>query len=233
MATKEKISRNARTAFNNAGAVDSTPQRTAKMDEDFAGFLEDFGPEIDKRVVPSSTIEHYRGKLPNQLLAYWEEHGWCGYADGLFWTVDPLDYEPVLEAWIGDTPFMEQDAYHVIARSAFGTLYFWGEKTGSSLHLFAPGANCVPRKSRVAEQNPDFAIQLFFGGFSRKPMDFDGMFVPTKERLGLLKHDEMYGFAPALGVPATLDHLQKVKAVEHLVLLAQFAPLEAIDQPLP
>ena len=200
------------------------------MDEDFAGFLEEFGPEIDKRAVPLSRMEQYREKLPHQLLAYWAEHGWCGYADGLFWTVDPQEYEPVLEAWIGDTPFMEQDAYHVIARSAFGTLYFWGENTGNSLQLFAPGAYCVPRKSRVVEQNPDFAVQLFFGGLSRRPMDFEGMFTQAKDKLGLLKDDEMYGFVPALAVggSASIENVQRVKAVEHLVLLAQFAPLEVI-----
>jgi hypothetical protein len=54
------------------------------MDEDFACFLAEFGPAIDKRDVPPSTIARYRGKLPDQLLAYWDEYGWCGYADGLF-----------------------------------------------------------------------------------------------------------------------------------------------------
>ncbi len=42
------------------------------MDEYFTGFLEDFGPTIDKQYVPPSSIERYRGKLPNQLLDYWE-----------------------------------------------------------------------------------------------------------------------------------------------------------------
>lgn len=37
----------------------------------------------------------------------------------------------------------------------------------------------------------------------------------------------MYGFVPALalGGPATLEHLQKVKAVEHRVMLAQLSDL--------
>jgi len=48
------------------------------MDEDFEYFLEKMGPAIDKRYVPPTSIERYRGKLPDQLLAYWEEHGWCG-----------------------------------------------------------------------------------------------------------------------------------------------------------
>ena len=44
--------------------------------------------------------------------------------------------------------------------------------------------------------------------------------------LGPLAHDEMYGFVPAaaLGGPRRLDHLQKVKAVEHLTLLSMLEP---------
>lgn len=98
------------------------------MNEDFEYFLENMGPAISKRRAPPSSLARFQGKLPDQLLAFWDEHGWCGYADGLFWTVDPQEYEPVLEAWIGDTPLMERDAYHVIARSAFGKLYLWGSE---------------------------------------------------------------------------------------------------------
>ena len=54
------------------------------MDEMFAYLLEKMGPAFDRRDVPASSIERYRGKLPDQLLTYWQEHGWSGYADGLF-----------------------------------------------------------------------------------------------------------------------------------------------------
>src|SRR5712691_3461504 len=194
------------------------------MDEDFEYFLEKMGPTIDKLAVPESSIERYRGKLPDQLLTYWKENGWCGYADGLFWTVDPHEYEPVLEAWIGNTPFMEQDAYHLIARSAFGYLYFFGEKTGSNLQIVAPDAQAIWERQGASDLNRE--SRAFFGSRSRNGCDFsdvngERLFAPVLKKLGRLKHDEMYGFAPALalGGPATLDHLQTVKAVEHLVLL--------------
>lgn len=203
------------------------------MDEDFAGFLEDFGPVINRRDVPPEVVRMFQGRLPAQLLSYWEEHGWCGYADGLFWTVNPQDYEPALSAWIGDTPFMEVDAYHIVARSAFGELYLWGEKTGHTLTLFAPGAFCCPRKSVFINERLDFGVRVFFGGLTREENDFDGMFAPALKSLGPLQHDEMYGFIPALalGGSATLAHLKKVKAVEHLVLLAQLAPLQVLNAP--
>ena len=207
------------------------------MDEDFAYFLEKMGPAIDKRPVPPSSIERYRGHLPDQLLAYWEEHGWCGYADGLFWTVNPQEYEPVLEAWIGDTPLMEQDAFYVIARSAFGDIYLFGGNSGRDLHIIAPDSKMMPLQENTLDLNA--SVQAFFGTQNRRACDFSDvngkmLFDPALKKLGRLKCDEMYGFVPALalGGPATIDHLRKLKAVEHLVLLAQLAPLNVISPPL-
>lgn len=203
------------------------------MDEHFEFFLEKMGPVGERRDVPSTVIERYRGKLPGQLLAYWEEYGWCNYADGLFWTVNPQEYEAALHAWIGDTQFMRDDTYHIVARGAFGKLYLWGEKTGYSLIISAPGSYCIPRTSIFVGEKMDFGVRAFFGGITRDGNDFDGMFARTLKKLGALKYDEMYGFVPALalGGPATVEHLQKVKTLEHLILLAQLAPLDIITSP--
>jgi hypothetical protein len=211
------------------------------MDEDFEYFLKKMGPAVDQRDVPPSSIERYRGKLPDQLLAYWQEHGWCGYANGLFWTVNPQDYEPVLDAWIGETPFMEQDGYYVIARSAFGKLYFWGERTGDSLTILPWRGLAFPSDGSakwISQNRSDEAMRWFFGGQKRKYFEMEDnneqpLFSRATKKLGPLKHDEMYGFVPALalGGPATLEHLQKVKAVEHLVLLAQLSELRVMEMP--
>lgn len=203
------------------------------MDEDFDFFLSTMGPAILQRPVPPSSVARYKGKLPDQLLAYWQEHGWCGYAGGLFWTVDPQEYEQVLKAWVGDTAFMKKDAYHIIARSAFGKLYFWGERTGHSLKVFAPGAYCLPRNDATQADDLDFELRMFFSARTRRENDFADLFAPALKKLGPLAHDEMYGFVPALalGGPSDLKHLQKVKAVEHLVFLAQLAPLEIMTPP--
>ncbi len=202
------------------------------MDEYFELFLEEMGPPIERRDVSALSLKRYRGKLPDQLLDYWQEQGWCGYADGLFWTVDPEEYEPVLEAWIGDTPFMEHDAYHIIGRGAFGDLYFWGEKSGRSLTIMPVDSSCIFRESQVVLENKqDQQLQSFFGSMDRERNDFDGMFAPALEKLGPVKYDEMYGFVPALalGGPSKLDHLEKLKAVEHLIFLGQLAPLRVLE----
>ncbi len=169
------------------------------MDEYFEFFLNRMGPAFDKRHVPPSSIARYRGKLPDQLLAYWDEHGWCGYAEGLFWTVNPQEYEPVLDAWIGDTSFMEKDAYHLIARSAFGDLYFFGEKTGTSLRIVAPDSCAIAPTFRSADLDKN--VCAFFAARSRGGCDFSDvvgtqLFAPARKHLGQLRHDEMYGVVP-------------------------------------
>jgi hypothetical protein len=200
------------------------------MDQYFEFFLGNFGPAIDRRDVPSEVLERFKGKLPDQMLAYWAEHGWCGYADGLFWTVNPDDYEPVLDAWLGNTSFVEEDALHIIARTAFGHLLIWGEKSGFTLQLFAPGSYVVTQEVARQKEDLELAAQTFFFVQEKRPFEIDDRFKLAKQRLGRLNRDEMYGFVPALalGGAADVTHLEKVKAVEHLVLLAQLDELKVI-----
>lgn len=204
------------------------------MDEDFEYFLEKMGPAVRKQDVPAASIERHRGHLPDQLLQYWQAYGWSGYADGLFWTVNPEEFEPVVDAWLGETPFMEEDAYHLIARGAFGELHFLGERTGQMLRIVAVDGIMLP-PSKCSRQGLDFNVQIFFGSLSRGSHDIERkggpLFARALKKLGPLASDEMYGFVPALalGGSPSLEHVQKVKAVEHLVMLAQLAPLRMLN----
>jgi hypothetical protein len=202
------------------------------MDESFAYFYNDegFGPAMQTQPVPTEKIAKFRGKLPDQLLKYWELYGFSGYGKGLFWLVDPDEYEPALEAWIGDTPFMEKDAYYVIARSAFGELFLWGTKSGPSVKIKCNWGMLFPtdRTEKIKIGQADFLARMFFEVKDKPSLDQkDHLEKPLFERalkaLGSLAPDEMYGFEPALALGGTADikNLRKVKAVEHLVMLAQ------------
>jgi hypothetical protein len=141
------------------------------MDEDFEYFLEKMGQQaIDQRDVPQTTLDKYRGKLPDRLLGYWQEFGWAGYDDGLFWSVDPEEYEPVLEAWIGETRYMVIDAFHLVARMAFADLYFFGEKTGRSMRISAPLSMSFPRDPSKTETEKGLNIseETFFKCMDKK-----------------------------------------------------------------
>ena len=198
------------------------------MDKVFARFIEKFGGPTDRLEAPPSSIERYVGKLPNLLLEYWAEHGWSGYGDGIFWIVNPQEYEGVVASWLEGTRLETLDNYHLIARSAFGDLYLWGEKTGASLDITSHLSRYTTHTSIYTGDQMDKGFQSFLLSVGVDSNDYGDLFKPAKKKLGTLRHDEMYGFVPALtfGGPDTLDHLQKVKAVEHLTLLSQITELQ-------
>jgi hypothetical protein len=207
-----------------------------KFMDNFLGFKE-FGPPFARRDVPPEKIEKFRGKLPDKLLAYWQTYGWCGYAKGLFWTVDPDEWEGVLDDWIGDTSFMERDAYYVIARSAFGELVLWGTNTGQSLKVVPSYGWLIPAfdAEKFQKRGPDLCTQLFFASTSRTTYDLSDMddkplFDQALARLGPLDHDTMYGFVPALalGGEPRVEKLQKLHAQTHLSILVQVTELQVM-----
>ncbi|KWT02808.1 aspartyl-tRNA amidotransferase subunit B [Pseudomonas syringae pv. avii] len=195
------------------------------MDEVFSIFLKTFGGPVGRQEVPESSIERYKGKLPDLLLHYWSEHGWCGYGEGIFWMVNPQEYEGVTASWIQGTEFENQDTYHLIARSAFGELYFWGEETGASLKITSIVSRCTTFISSLPKDQMDKRFQNFLLSAEVEYNDFDDLFQPAKKKLGTLSCDEMYRFVPAimLGGSDALDNLEKVRSVEHLVFLSQLS----------
>ena len=213
---------------------------STQMDVRFSYFYNDkgFGPAIHTQPVSPEKIAKFKGKLPDQLLKYWELYGFSGYGKGLFWLVDPDEYEPALEAWIGDTPFMEKDSYYVIGRSAFGNLFLWGTKSGQSLKICSIGDLISPSddSDRIKAGRANQVLESFLDTLDKKSLDQnDYLDKPLFERalktLGPLAPDEIYGFEPALvlGGKADLKNLRKVNAVVHLVLLAQLGERQILN----
>lgn len=201
-------------------------------DEDFEVFIEDFGEATHHLTVPQESLQKWQGKLPNQLLTYWKNEGWCGYANGLFWTVDPDNYEDLVNEWLEDSPFEQIDSYHVIARTAFGDLFLCGEVTGRSVTIACPIHAVIAQQSRLnrkSAEDLDWSIRSFFG-LSKDDCDLKDeggkkMFDRALNKLGPLASDEMYGFEPAVivGGKMVLENLVKVKIDQHLTILRQLA----------
>ena len=202
------------------------------MDQEFNYFYCDagFGPAFKKQDVSKSSIEKNRGKLPDQLLQYWNEYGWCGYGNGLIWIVDPDEYAPVVDAWLEGTPFEGRDSYHTIAVSAFGELFLWGETTGLAISISSLWGMIFPgdESAGVAEGKGDLMIRGFFVGLDKDMLDESDdaerpLFDRAVKKLGVLNAGQMYGLVPALALGGSCDlkHLEKVDAVTHLIMLAQ------------
>ena len=198
---------------------------------DYAGF----GPAI-KTIMPSKeTLDFFKGKLPDRLLEYWQQYGFSGWGDGIFWLVNPQDYHEILQTWLEDTEFAKRenngiDKYYVIGRGAFGDLVVWGRASGQSLDINSNFGMLFPTDSTedLVEDGEELTIDLFFATMSKAPLDQKDinekpLFEHALKNLGPLEADEMYAFVPALALGGVnkLENLQKVKAIEHLNFLAE------------
>ncbi|GAA0824573.1 GAD-like domain-containing protein [Colwellia asteriadis] len=212
-----------------------------------------FGPAIKSEPVSQEILTKYKDKLPDRLLEYWQTYGFCGWGDGVFWTVNPDDYSDILSRWLQGTEFEQRilngvDTYHVIGVTAFGRLIIWGENSGQSIDISVNYGMLFPTDytADLLEDGGDLTIDLFFSASSISEMDETDiddkpLFKPAFERLGALANDEMYGFVPALalGGAPKLDNLKVVKKLEHLSFLADLgekqvmADIVALSNELP
>jgi len=189
-----------------------------------------FGPATNSTNASQELISRFRGELPEQLLDYWNEFGFCGWAEGLFWTVNPEDYSEILDGWLKDTEFEGLDQLYVIGRSAFGKLVIWGTNSGQSLDILTCYGMIFPTDctENLKKRGGDKAINLYFSATSKDEFELEDieeapLFKRALEALGPLDTDEMYGFVPALalGGEPRLENLQRVKTIEHLSFLAE------------
>jgi hypothetical protein len=211
-------------------------------DEDFQVFFDEFGEATNCVDAPSSSIGQWSGKLPDRMLEFWKDEGWSAYADGLFWIVDPDEYEDLVDEWLDGSGLDQIDAFHAIARTAFGKLYLFGESTGQSVTV-----NCatnsifaLPKNLKKRDQRRlDVSVRSFFC-IEQGSCDLDDeagtpLFRRALAALGPLDPDEMFGFEPAivLGGKMHLENLRKVKLDQHLTILRQLAapqtPLSNVD----
>jgi hypothetical protein len=202
-------------------------------DEFFDLFVAQMGEANSRVDVPTASIEKWRGKLPDQLLAYWQEEGWSCYTDGLFWTVNPDEYEDLVDEWLEGTQFEQIDAFHAIARTAFGKLFLCGEATGLSVTISCTLNSIFSVPSDLKHKSArdlNAEVQSFFLGREKKNCDMvdehgKRLFPDALGKLGALEADEMYGFEPALVLGGSVlpENLRKVKLDQHLTILRQFA----------
>lgn len=194
-----------------------------------------FGPAIKSVQPTEEQLLHYQGILPDNLIEYWQEYGFCGWGDGRFWQVNPKDYQAILAKWLKETEFEQmqhngQNNFSVIAIDAFGKMYIWGESSGYSLKIVSSYGMILPSFNRelYSQHSPSRVLDLFFATQPPKAeLDLSDhndqpLFDHVVEKLGPLENGEIYGFVPALalGGEPKLENLQKVNATEHLAFLA-------------
>lgn len=199
------------------------------IDEDFDYFYNDkgFGPPIYSEPVSDEIIQKYKGKLPDQLLKYWKAFGFSGWGNGLFWLVNPDEYQDVLDTWLENIDTPPHEEYFVFARTAFGDLYIWGTIHGRCLAISSVTSQIFPSMEEMAKGKEDFIIQNFISTPSKKSTDFKDyknkpLFDRAVKKYGELTKNEMFGFEPALvlGGEVKLENVRKLPIISHLQFLA-------------
>ncbi|EKO3629290.1 DUF1851 domain-containing protein [Vibrio metschnikovii] len=210
-------------------------QWTAKMQQGFDEFENTMGvhrgfPIVSSTPVPAEVLEQYNGVLPENLLAYWERHGWCGYDNGMFWTVNPNDYTEIIERLSAISQLDDPSENFVIARGAFGDLEIWNRKRGNVMY-YSPVIGLLYQwdidvKQEKTEAELESAMASFFWRASSSDQDQEDeyeerLFERALDKLGPLAENEMYAFVPAtcLGGKWLLENLQKVDITTHIEML--------------
>ncbi len=173
------------------------------------------------RELDAATETRLAAKTPETFVELLKRDGFCGYRGGALWMCDPDDWAPVARAWLPHSP-----GAAVIARSSFGRVYVWDGTIVWS----------VAATESIVQKFYDNGL-YFFAGSLWMLGQFDGeqMEQQTREAAaahGPLAWDEMYAYVPALalgGSPSTTK-VERVKAREHLVMLAQLAPIQVIQR---
>lgn len=205
----------------------------------FAEFIDDFGQPETSRPISAATLNKYRGKLPDRLLEYWQEYGFCRFADGLFWLTNPEDYEDILAQWLPETVHQDGREYYVIARSGWGELFIW-EPTYGNKYCIIPHFGFVTvggsDEKMIRKGNADFALELFFLITEQEDLDMEyendkPLFNRAAKKFGALAEDEMLSFVPALaaGSDALIGNVDKVNLFAQFDLLRQLVEPRVFD----
>lgn len=207
-------------------------------DEDFDLFIEEFGEPCQVWEVSQKDLIFWKDKLPDQLLKYWQNEGFCSFGDGLIDIVNPSYLATTVKEWIANTSISTIDNFHGFAKTAFGNLYVCGEKTGAVLTINCQSNTIIATATNLKEKKMDLrdrSIRAFFGAsfksdFDRLDTSKNNLFNQACKKLGKLNFDEIYAFSPALvlgGMPC-LNNLKKFKLIEHLSALKQVAAAKVI-----
>ena len=185
--------------------------------------------------ISKEILTKYEKIMPPILLDMWQQEGFCQFQNGLYYIVNPDDWQDVVDVWIENTPYQKLGQFYALARNAFGCIYIYNPDTGTKLTI-----DTILRtisgsiKGYFTEKEREITISGLFAMISKKRVEFEiddkPIFKKAVKKLGPLGWYEMYAFEPAFALigdaALTMDNLVKVDARVHMLLLR-----DLIDQP--
>ena len=160
--------------------------------------------------MPKEVIEKYKSKVPVELIEIWKNKGLGTFLNGFLKVINPDDYSELVR----DSYFRGDIAIPIFA-TAFGDMIVCEEGKYLRMVKYKDGVfitilENLPLFLQFVDE-PDFADDYF-----ELPL-----YTEAIEKYGLLDYDQCFGFVPllALGGFKDMDHLDKVKIYEHIILI--------------
>lgn len=182
------------------------------MIKDFELFEKKFPDILDPHKVPAGDLKKISAQLSAPFADFLKKNGTGAYDKGFIWSVNPFKYASMVSQW-GYDP----DTCFIVARTAFADMFLWNGKEILLLQVnykkAAVFGTDTPYLYDYLLTNTEYANEALFRN----------MFNKALKMLGPLSESECYGFVPALalGGPAAVNNLQKMKLKEYLSMLSQ------------
>ncbi|MFI8125009.1 T6SS immunity protein Tdi1 domain-containing protein [Acinetobacter sp. ABJ-A23_2] len=150
----------------------------------------------------------------------------------VFWLINPVDYEDILELCLKDTDFTQHDDFYVIARTAFGKLLVTSKETDSNLTIDIINMRIFPsinenRNFSEEDHMSSFLSTILIKGKKESIDAYDQngklLFDRCLTNLGELTEDQIYAFEPpaVLGGPQIIENMKKVDLFQYIPFVAQ------------
>ena len=188
-------------------------------------FVSKYPPDPDLRKPAAELLPQFQGRVPAELLAFWQEYGFGNYGGGLLKLINPMDYADTLTLWLG-----EQPGCLPILMTGFGTLFIYRRlsETADDMCLLDIHSR---RSGSFSAGFSDFFERIlpteqFAEQFLRKEL-----FREAAAKYGSLAADEIFFFSPALalGGEESLPHVEKGDAAVHQHLLFELGAAHSAD----
>ena len=166
-------------------------------------------PDGIRETVSQELLDKYGSQIPVELKFLWERDGFGHYNQGLFQLINPEDFRPILDLWLGKTV----TNYTPFAMTAFGELFYFRKLNPTE------GDICMVdiqfRKIEVIT----WEMEDFLNNFLTNEQDQEewlrvGLFQDAISVYGALDKNEIFTLAPilALGGEFNLSNLSKGNA---------------------
>ena len=162
--------------------------------------------------MPQEVIEKYKNQVPAELLQIWQEDGLGTFLDGYLKVINPDDYLELLQ----DSYFRGEISIPIFA-TAFGDIITWEKNEFLGIIKYKDGTFDIFLEN----------LSLFIKFLPDKSFTDDYFDIPLYKKAvakhDQLAYDECFGFVPllALGGFKDVDHMDKVKVLEHIYLMYQ------------